>query len=278
MGKGKKFGTEAAVANAIALKFSMPEFAFIRQVPNRAGFDKTRTADGIAMSLWPSRGLAIHGFEIKVSRSDLLSELKNPAKADDIAKYCDFWWLALGDKDLLRPEDMIPETWGVLVPRGNRLIVKALAKALEPEAPPRSFWVSVFRNMREQRSADVLIDKVRAEGRTEGWTAAMETIPEHEDTQRKRELALSDRRYERLLQRVKDFETASGLDIRHNAPGCLGGPEHLGAAVRLVLEGKARRYAHALRHARCNLDRIFTGLNVLIEEYEKGSSEGDAME
>ena len=43
--------------------------------------------------VWPSRGLYLHGFEIKVHRNDWLRELKNPAKAEEIAGYCHFWWV-----------------------------------------------------------------------------------------------------------------------------------------------------------------------------------------
>lgn len=52
-----------------------------------------RRADAVAMNLWPSRGNVLRGYEFKVSRADWRSELKNPAKAEPIAQYCDHWYL-----------------------------------------------------------------------------------------------------------------------------------------------------------------------------------------
>jgi hypothetical protein len=52
------------------------------------------------MSLWPSRGIELHGIEIKVSRNDWLKELGDPAKADEIARFCDRWWVAAGDESI----------------------------------------------------------------------------------------------------------------------------------------------------------------------------------
>jgi hypothetical protein len=66
----------------------------LREVRNGTGFKRSeRYADGLLVSLWPSRGVFFAGIEVKVSRSDWLSELKNAAKSADIQKWCKFWWL-----------------------------------------------------------------------------------------------------------------------------------------------------------------------------------------
>ena len=52
-----------------------------------------RYADAVAMNLFPSRGLALHGFEIKVSKSDFKSEIENPEKSVPVQQYCDHWWI-----------------------------------------------------------------------------------------------------------------------------------------------------------------------------------------
>lgn len=51
------------------------DWAFLLQVPDGTGMAKSRTADALAMGLWPSKGLNLHGFEVKASRSDWLAEL-----------------------------------------------------------------------------------------------------------------------------------------------------------------------------------------------------------
>lgn len=109
-------------------------WAFVPKVRNAAGFDATRTADAIAMSLWPSRGLLIHGFEIKVTRSDWLRELKKPAKAEGIASLVDRWWLVAGDGDVVQNGEL-PEPWGLLVARGGRLVCAKEAAKLHDEDP-----------------------------------------------------------------------------------------------------------------------------------------------
>jgi hypothetical protein len=60
---------------ALAKKYPAPEYATFFEVRDAAGFDSKRSADVITVATWPSRGLAIHGFEVKCSRSDWLREL-----------------------------------------------------------------------------------------------------------------------------------------------------------------------------------------------------------
>ena len=80
-----------------------------------------RRIDAVAVNLWASDGYTLHGHEIKVSRSDLLTELADPAKAQAGQRVCDAWWLVLASKDLLRPTDELPPEWGVLVASGGTL-------------------------------------------------------------------------------------------------------------------------------------------------------------
>ena len=47
-------------------------WAFFENVPNATGYAQRRTADAVAMALWPSLGLELHGFELKISRGDFL--------------------------------------------------------------------------------------------------------------------------------------------------------------------------------------------------------------
>ena len=56
------------------------EYAFLTQVRDAAGFYGSRTLDVVTLSLWPSRGMELHGYEVKVSRADLRSDLRNEAK------------------------------------------------------------------------------------------------------------------------------------------------------------------------------------------------------
>lgn len=103
-----------------------------------AGHDAARTCDYMAIDLWPGVGAGsgpkLHGHEVKVSRSDWLTELKDPSKAEAFAKYCDFWWLVSGDKSIVRDGEL-PRGWGLMVPHGTGLRI-AVSPATRPWPEP----------------------------------------------------------------------------------------------------------------------------------------------
>lgn len=109
-------------------------WAFVSHVRNAAGFESSRTIDALAMALWPSRGLTLHGFEIKCSRADWLRELREPAKADAFAGLVDRWWLAVADADIVAAGEL-PDGWGLLVAKGSGLRCVREASRLRPEGP-----------------------------------------------------------------------------------------------------------------------------------------------
>lgn len=100
------------------------------------------------MGLWPSRGLVLQGFEIKVSRSDLMSELKNPAKAESIARYCRYWWLAT-PPGLVR-EGELPEGWGLYEAHANGLRCVRQAPVLAEEPITPEFLAAILRRASER--------------------------------------------------------------------------------------------------------------------------------
>lgn len=113
-------------------------------VRSHAGFDARRTADFIAMDLWPSKGLCLHGHEVKVSRSDWLTELKDPEKAGEFIPYMDYWWLVVSDPRIVRPGEL-PDGWGLLAKNGTHLFVKRQAKHRSPEPMPKTMMAAFLR-------------------------------------------------------------------------------------------------------------------------------------
>ncbi|MFJ1765036.1 hypothetical protein ACIOD2_32245 [Amycolatopsis sp. NPDC088138] len=114
-------------------------------VRSAAGFDALRTADYIAMDLWPSKGLALHGHEVKVSRSDWLAELKQPEKSAEFTPYMTFWWLVVSDRSVVRDGEL-PDGWGLLEPGYPDLrIVKPARKNPAPEPLPRTMLAALLR-------------------------------------------------------------------------------------------------------------------------------------
>lgn len=139
--------TEADVIAMLAARYSAPEYAFIPQVRNATGISSTvRTADGIAMGLWPSRGMEVHGFEVKVERADFLHEIKQPDKAEEIGRFCDKWWVAVADEKIVKDGEL-PGDWGLLAVRGKKLV--CLREAVKRECQPldRAFVAAVLRSV-----------------------------------------------------------------------------------------------------------------------------------
>jgi hypothetical protein len=99
-----------AVRNGNGIRYVLAE-----HVKNAAGFNANRILDMMIQDLYPSTGCAIHGFEIKCSRADWLTELKDPTKAEAFRPYCDYFWLVVADKDIVKPGEL-PAGWGLLVP------------------------------------------------------------------------------------------------------------------------------------------------------------------
>lgn len=127
----------------IKKKYDLPEWITLTEVVNDDG-SSIRRADAIALNLWASRGYAVHGFEIKVSRSDFLAEMKDITKSEAFSKSCDYWWLA-APKGLVSPTE-IPESWGLMEFTALRsCITKYAQKKQDPEPIGRSFLASLIR-------------------------------------------------------------------------------------------------------------------------------------
>jgi len=78
---------------------------------------------------------SIHGFEVKVSRADWLSELRDPSKAEAWSRHCHYFWLVVSDKSIV--QDDLPEGWGLLVrgKAGLRVVKKPVRRDVVPMPP-----------------------------------------------------------------------------------------------------------------------------------------------
>ena len=109
-----------------------PRYICAEHVRTTAGFG-CRTMDFAAVDTWESSmrngSLTIHGVEVKVSRSDWLREVKDPAKSAETMKWATHCWLAVPYSALVKREEL-PEGWGLLVMEGTfdkKLIAKIQA-------------------------------------------------------------------------------------------------------------------------------------------------------
>lgn len=218
----------------LRVKFGAPEYAFMPQVRNGAGFAANRTADAVAMSVWPSRGLHLIGFEIKISRSDWMRELKNPEKADDVVCYMDYFYVVVSDPKIVQPGEL-PPTWGLIVPAGNGLKVAVLAPKLEAAPLDRSLLASLLRNMNgEAYTAKLFQD----------FKVALEL--QHKEELKRREQSILENRVRdvaELRARIKKFEEASGVNIDSYDAA------NIGKAVKFVLDANMNDIPWTIRNA-----------------------------
>ena len=138
------------------------------EVANGTGATSRRYADAVAMNLFPSRGLGIHGFEVKISRSDFQTEIKNPEKAEEIAQFCDRWWI-VAPKDMIRPDEL-PEAWGLIEANGS-LREKKQAKQLEPKPLTKPFFAALARRAHQVNESEI---ETIVEGRLESLRKTVE--------------------------------------------------------------------------------------------------------
>jgi hypothetical protein len=219
-----------------------PEWAFFEQVPSGTGGGATRTADAVAMNLWPSRGLEVHGFEVKISRNDWIRELKAPQKADEIAGYCDRFWLVVSDATIVHPGEL-PATWGLMGPRGDGLVTVKEPAKLDSRPLDRAFVAAILR-----KATSGVVPKSELEARVDEVRARLVEAhaDQHErDEERNRELAAA----------IAEFEKRSGVRIHEWSAG------EVGDAVKALLDGSAERVLRGMEHARTITERSLADID-----------------
>lgn len=154
----------AALRNryAILSKDFRIRYAIAEHVQSSAGFDARRVCDFMALDLWPSKGLELHGHEVKVSRSDWLRELREPAKAEEFRRWCDRWWLVVPDLAIVKREEL-PAGWGLMVIRDGSPRVTVPAPRLTPKPWPRTFTAAWSRAV--QKTSHRGMEQMRERGR-----------------------------------------------------------------------------------------------------------------
>jgi hypothetical protein len=105
------------------------------------GREQIRIADFLAIDKWQSSH-AIYGHEVKVSRADWLSELRDPSKAQAIMRFCTYWYLVVPTASIVKPGEL-PAGWGLMVQAGSRLRIRHKAPELTPEPLTLDFTASL---------------------------------------------------------------------------------------------------------------------------------------
>ena len=201
--------TEREFFLALREHFPSGEYALLPQVRNATGIaQRTRTADAIAVSLWPSRGIFAHGFEFKDSRTDFLKEMKDPSKAEEIGRYCAQWSIVVS-RESIATEDEIPPAWGLMLLKDG--VVKTIRKAPRREAQVPE-WPFVGAILRAAQGVVTGEDEINRQVQ-EAVRKSNET--HYRDCQKARDDGRKEvgRELEELRSTLHKFEQESGIRI-----------------------------------------------------------------
>ncbi|ARO22904.1 hypothetical protein TAL182_CH01091 [Rhizobium sp. TAL182] len=241
--------TAADIRLGMSKRWAAPEYAIMWEVSNATGGGRNRYADAVIMSLWPSRGLELHGVEIKISRADWKREAADPAKAEAIARFCDRWYVhtAPGVVDDLSD---LPPAWGLREFDGRAWRTVREAAKNEPEPITRSFLAALLRR------ADDMMRLMINEATREARDRVSEEIEKHRQTREREIQEAAERRTASLNDKAKNFEAFEAAF----GPGSLAnwGVHHaaLGRAAKALSECGKRGYTPLATRLRAAADEI----------------------
>jgi hypothetical protein len=234
--KEPRYWRSQDLLGALRERYAAPQYALFDEVFSSVGGGQR--ADAIAVAMWRSRGLAIHGFEIKVSRSDWLRELKNPKKAEHIFRYCDYWWLVVNDEKRIALPEEIPAPWGVLAPQGDCLRQVRAATKLQPDPLDRPFLCSLLRTHYDREGYSPVLQEEFERGHKSGMDQCAASHKYQEQ------------RIADLEAAIKEFEAKSGLVFNKWDAG------RIGEAVQVVLNGGLPRVRREMESIRKQAERL----------------------
>lgn len=252
--------TEADILALLRRKYCAPEWFFLPHVRNGSGFTAVpRTMDALAISLWPSRGLDMLGFEVKTYRADWLRELRDPAKAEAFNDFVDYWWVVSQPGIILFNE--VPRTWGFLeVSPSKKLRVKKLpvadrnrgGKLNFPAGFHRGFLAAILQRFEgrfvPKEQIEVKLQAARDQGRSEGLD----------------QMKFKEQDFDDLKKMVKEFEQASGITIdRYDDVKTV----KLGRLLRTFLEKGPEHFKQAAENRRASLVREMAEIDRYLESF-----------
>lgn len=207
------------VRAALRKQMCAPEWAMFHEVSNGTGArGGAAYADVVAMSLYPSRGLELHGMEIKVSRGDWQRERQKPNKAEIIAAYCDRWWLVTGP-GVVHDVGEIPTGWGWKLFDGSKLSTKQQPAFLAARPMDRVFLAALLR--RASEAGDGVI--------RQAVKAATEEESKRNEKRLEDAIRYSTQSHENLKAVVAEFEAASGIELKR-----WGGNKEIGRLAKAI--------------------------------------------
>ena len=235
-------------------KYPENECVLVKEVADSTS--RNRYLDYMVINLWESRGQSIIGIEEKSYRSDWLNELKNPAKQELHAPYCDYFYLLTTKEGVANLEE-IPENWGWMVVKGDKIVTMKKAPKLDAKPMSKSMMVSIIRRAADKKEfihKDSIKDEIQIK---------VNNALEQQKRSRDRELE----RCKELTASVVAFEEASGLKIDRYSFS--GSSKLLGEKVSFVMKYDLEDMISSLRLFNKHVQSIAKKSAEAINEYEK---------
>lgn len=244
--------TASDIRLAMRKQWAEQEWAILWEVREGTGTMAGRSADAVMMSLWPSRGLELHGVEIKVSRSDWKREAGDPTKAEAIAKYCDRWWVHTSP-GIVQDISELPPMWGLREFNGRNWRTIREAHKSEPQPINRVFLAALLR-----RSDELMKSLIRdaMESSRAGIDEERARMREGFDQRLKEEVARRTSKTDDVQKQISKFEKAFGRKVNSFSPNMTAIGKAAAAIVDCDNAFKASSLAKRLREAADALDEI----------------------
>lgn len=237
-----------SVIEALYKRFPVKEYVVLTEVRDAAGHAARRSADAIAMGLWPSRGIELHGIEVKQGRADWLKEVKNPQKAENIFQYCDRFWLLAMEEMVVFSAEEIPRTWGYMQLVGSKLQIIKEAPLLSAKPISKTFLAALLKRATEGMIHPGTINDKLKEAQAEGERLAELAATKELNTLRA------------LKESVDIFEKESGIDLsdtRWNFD-----PAATAHAIKVITDTGLREYMEKLDKALVTMREQLDNINL----------------
>jgi hypothetical protein len=169
--------TTTQLMEIIRKRHPSPEWAFFEEFRPATGWLADSGIDAWAINLWPSRGFPCVAYELKVSRSDWLRELKDPTKREQGVKWSSEFWIATLPGVV--KADEVPEECGLLVVAESIASYKTeIVRPAPVRSKPEPTWAFVAALARRVHRATTEADwkrrvsQARADGHAKAWAQA----------------------------------------------------------------------------------------------------------
>lgn len=244
----------ADVRVALRERYCKPEWAIFFEVANSTGARHLRYADAVAMNLFPSRGLEIHGFEVKVDRRDWIKELKNPDKAEAVFKYCDRWWV-VATEHVVRPDEL-PSTWGLIEAKNGKLRQDVIAPLLKPVRLDRAFAAALIRRAGER-------DEQEIQAAVE---VATQQIREQERARADSDISRHDSKRKELEQKLAKVQEQTGIDLLSWTP-----TETVVSAIRFAISADLFCAYNGIKGMRNQAQKLIETIDSALKEVKQST-------